>query len=318
MIHDLKYLQFHIVAIAISLFSFSSFGASPNGFDLTGSLIDEKLIMAGGPPKDGIPAIDNPVFIKPQQAKFLKADDRILGIQLDGISKAYPIAILNWHEIVNDHIGKSSFSITYCPLCGTGVAFSSRVNHNTLLDFGVSGLLYNSDVLLYDRQTQSLWSQIKSMAISGELKGLKLTKLPLTHTTWSGWQQAHPDTLVLSDKTGFDRDYSRDPYRGYEKSRSIYFQLSNRAPNDYHPKERVIGLEIDDKYKAYPLSEIDKTGKSRFADNFAGKTFYIDWDKSSQQVSLSDSSGKQIAAIEGFWFAWFAFHPQTEVYTAPR
>jgi len=259
------------------------------------------------------PTLDQPKFIAAKDAHYLKPADRILGIQINGKSKAYPIAILNWHEIVNDNINGSQFSITYCPLCGTGVAFSSKVTDKTL-DFGVSGLLYNSDVLLYDRQTESLWSQIKSQAISGELAGQKLTRLPISHTSWSNWLETHPETVVMSDQTGYSRDYSRDPYSGYENSRATYFQVTNKAPDYYHPKERVLGLEINNSYKAYPFSEIDKANTAQLTDNFAGKTFTIHWDKKNQQASITSSSGKEMMAIEGFWFAWFAFHPETEVF----
>ncbi len=304
-----------LFSAAITLFSsiFNCFAAPHNGFDLSNSLIDSNKILAGGPPKDGIPAIDNPVFISPRDATYLKHTDRILGIELNGISKAYPIAILNWHEIINDKIDNSSFSITYCPLCGTGVAFSSRVK-DRILNFGVSGLLYNSDVLLYDRQTESLWSQIKSQAISGNLQGEKLNRLPITHTSWSKWLATHPQTKVMSDQTGFSRDYTRDPYAGYEQSRATYFQVSNKAPDNYHPKERVLGLQVNDLFKAYPFSEIDKANTALLSDNFAGQTFNIHWDNKNQQASITDSSGKEMMAIEGFWFAWFAFHPETEVF----
>lgn len=291
--------------------------APHNGFDLSNSLIDTDSILIGGPPRDGIPAIDHPKFIKASTARNLQANDRILGIQLNGISKAYPIGILNWHEIVNDEINGTPFAITYCPLCGTGVAFSSQIDGENL-DFGVSGLLYNSDVLLYDRQSESLWSQILSQAISGDYQGRKLKRLPLTHTSWSAWIKTHPDSLVLSEQTGYSRDYRRNPYSGYEQSRNLYFQVSNKAPSIYHPKERVLGLQVGDKYKAYPFSEIDKVNKALIRDEFAGSQFQIHWDKQNQQASISDSSGMQISAIEGFWFAWFAFHPETEVFKASQ
>ena len=307
------------IGITVALIStiYTSFAAPYNGFDLSNSLIDKSLILAGGPAKNGIPAIDNPLFISPQDATYLNPSDRILGIQINNVSKAYPIAILNWHEIVNDEIKGSQFSITYCPLCGTGVAFSSRVNDKTL-NFGVSGLLYNSDVLLYDRQTESLWSQIKSMAISGELQGEKLQKLPITHTSWSNWLKTHPETTVLSDKTGYARDYSRDPYSGYEKSKATYFQVTHKAPDYFHPKERVLGLEINNQFKAYPFSEIDKASSTLLTDSFAGQNVNIHWDKNNQQASITDSTGKEMLAIEGFWFAWFAFHPETEVFKQTR
>lgn len=290
-----------------------AFAAPHNGFDLSDSLIDSKQILSGGPPRDGIPAIDKPKFLAADKADFLHDDARILGIELNGIRKAYPISILNWHEIVNDKIGGEYFAITYCPLCGTGVAFSSEVDGKQL-EFGVSGLLYNSDVLLYDRQSHSLWSQIKSQAISGPLRGRKLTRLPVTHTSWADWRSSHPGTLVLSTDTGYSRDYTRNPYQGYEKSRALYFQVSDQAPDTFHPKERVLGLEINGQFKAYPFSEIDKSGRVRIADRFAGEDITVHWDRDHQRATLRDRTGRQLPAIEGFWFAWFAFHPDTEVY----
>jgi hypothetical protein len=303
------------ITLAVGLIStIYAVTASPhNGFDLSGALIDSNKILAGGPAKDGIPAIDNPKFVSVVKAEHMQANDRILGIEINGISKAYPIGILNWHEIVNDKIKGQHFAVTYCPLCGTGVAFESSVSGNNL-DFGVSGLLYNSDVLLYDRQTESLWSQILSKAVTGEYKGIKLKRLPIEHTSWADWARQHPDTLVLSHKTGYARDYRRDPYSGYADSRTLYFEVSNKAPAYFHPKERILGLEIDDRFKAYPFSEIDKTGKSVIVDEFSGHKITLLWDKKNQQASVKDESGNAIAAIEGFWFAWFAFHPQTEVF----
>ncbi len=303
------------VAITCSLYALTSPAAPYNGFDLSHSLVDRSRILAGGPAKDGIPAIDQPHFVNPQQAAYLKPGDRILGIEIDGTPKAYPIKILNWHEIVNDRIGSTDFAITYCPLCGTGVAFASKMGKQTL-NFGVSGLLYNSDVLLYDRQTESLWSQIKSQAISGPMIGRKLQRLPITHSSWQSWRSAHPDTRVMSPQTGYSRDYDQDPYSGYEKSSTVYFRVEHKAPAWFHPKERVLGLEIDGQFKAYPLSEIDRVGKPRFEDRFAGQTVTLHWDQNSQQAGITDAEGQDIAIIEGFWFAWFAFHPDTSVFRA--
>jgi len=302
-----------LLFVAISLATSSVFAITLNGFNLDNALIDSSKIMAGGPPKDGIPAINEPKFVKVENALHMQENDRILGIEVNGVAKAYPIGILNWHEIVNDQIENVGFAVTFCPLCGTGVAFSSLVNGKHL-NFGVSGLLYNSDVLLYDRETESLWSQIISKAISGKLKGNKLQKLPVTHTTWVDWKETHPQTVVLSDKTGYSRDYRRNPYSGYEKSRGLYFQVTNKAPDNFHPKERVLGLEVDGKYKAYPFSEIAKTQGNTFNDQFNKKSVTIHWDKNNQKASITEPSGRQISVIEGYWFAWFAFHPDTEVY----
>lgn len=289
--------------------------APDNGFDLGNASIDRAQIMHGGPGKDGIPAIDQPSFIAADSADYLQADDRILGIDIDGTARAYPIAILNWHEIVNDRINDQAFAVTYCPLCGTGVAFSSDVG-NYQLDFGVSGLLYNSDVLLYDRQTESLWSQIKSEAVSGKLVGRELERLPLAHTTWADWRQQYPKTTVLSTDTGYSRDYQRDPYDGYAESRATYFQVSHQAPPAYHPKERVLGVELNGNFRAYPFIELQRAGQPVLQDDIDGERLTIRWDAEHRSASAHDARGQPIAAIEGFWFAWFTFHPQTTIFKA--
>ncbi len=286
-----------------------------NGFDLSASILPREQILHGGPPRDGIPALSDPKFIKPAKASFLDPADRVIGIRIGDEARAYPIRILNWHEIVNDEIDGRRFAITYCPLCGTGVAFDANIDGQAT-DFGVSGLLYNSDVLLYDRATESLWSQIMGMAISGERVGMKLVALPISHTTWRDWLEQHPATLVLSDDTGHFRDYGRDPYAGYEKSRHTYFAVNNEAPDNYHPKEVVVGLDVDGVYKAYPFIELDKQGKARFSDSVNGRRFEIDWDSANRSVTITDGDGNEVAAIQGYWFAWFAFHPDTEVFKA--
>lgn len=158
-----------------------------NGFDLQGALVPAEAILPGGPPRDGIPAIDRPRFVDAARSG-LAPKDRVLGLRLGREARAYPVRILNWHESVNDRVDGRPVAVTYCPLCGSGVAFDARVAGQEA-SFGVSGLLYNSDVLLYDRGTQSLWSQIMGRAISGPLKGTPLVSLPLTHTSWTDWRE---------------------------------------------------------------------------------------------------------------------------------
>lgn len=150
--------SFLILMIALTVFPVAQ-SQTKNGFDLGNSSILVEDIKSGGPPKDGIPAIDHPKFLSASKAS-LSNNDRILGVHENGIAKAYPIAIMNYHEIVNDLFGNKAVVVTYCPLCGSGIAFNAKINDQTL-SFGVSGLLYNSDVLLYDRETESLWSQLK-------------------------------------------------------------------------------------------------------------------------------------------------------------
>ncbi len=286
-----------------------------NGFDLSNAILPVEQILHGGPPRDGIPALSAPRLVAATEADYLRPEDRIIGIVLNGKARAYPVPILNWHEIVNDEIDGRRFAITYCPLCGTAVAFAAEIDGEAT-DFGVSGLLYNSDVLLYDRASESLWSQILGKAIAGPRVGKSLQTLPISHTTWRDWRARHPGSLVLSEDTGHFRDYRRDPYAGYEKSRATYFEVNNEAPDYYHPKEIVLGLEVDGVYKAYPFIELDRQGKSSFSDTLNGRQFHFDWDSANRSVEVSDGDGNPVAGIQGFWFAWFAFHPGTLVYRA--
>lgn len=285
-----------------------------NGFDLTGALVPAAQIESGGPPRDGIPAIDRPKFVKADEARFLQGDDRVLGVARNGIAKAYPVRILNWHEIVNDSFGAERIAVTFCPLCGTGIAYVSQAG-GKLLSFGVSGLLYNSDVLLYDRQTQSLWSQILAQAVSGPLKGAKLTPVALSHTSWADWKKRHPDTLVLSTDTGFTRDYGRDPYAGYAQDPTILFPVTGQSPR-YQAKEPVIGVEVGGKFKAYPFVELAKAKGGRVTDSLGGKPLTVRFDPEHRTGTVFDAQGKEIPSVIVYWFAWYAFHHDTEVFQA--
>lgn len=287
--------------------------ATMNGFVLDGALIPENEIFSGGPPKDGIPSIDRPAFVKATQASFLKDTDRVLALSRNGVSKAYPIRILNWHEIVNDQFGNEKIVIVYCPLCGSGTAAKAEIA-GRVLEFGVSGLLYNSDVLMYDRQTKSLWSQIMFQAVTGPMKGIALPPVPVVHTTWADWRQRHPETLVLSLETGFNRNYQVNPYDGYEREESIMFPVRFRSQG-YHPKEQVLGLVLDGKAKAYPFVELAKSS-GEVGDTLAGNNIRICYSHEHKAAEAFDAAGRPLPALTLFWFAWYAFHPQTEVYRA--
>jgi hypothetical protein len=304
-----------IYAILALTFSLQGHTKSKNGFELEGALIPVNEILAGGPPRDGIPAIYNPKFEPAAAANWLGGKDRVLGLIVDGQAKAYPIKILDWHEIVNDSVGSQHFAVTYCPLCGTGVVFAANIT-DTALVFGVSGLLYNSDVLLYDRNSESLWSQLLGKAVTGKLKGTLLPQIPVEHTSWKDWRARNSETVVLSRDTGAKRDYDRSPYNGYEKTKRLYFKVSNKSPNNYHPKERIIGVEVDGVYKAYPLSELSGNGMSRFEDHLNGKELAVHWNEEAQSGWITDSNGEQLPAISSFWFAWYTFHPETQIFEA--
>ena len=300
--------------VLLGLFvSISATAESRNGFLLDDALIPTQEIRSGGPPRDGIPSLDNPLFVTADKARFLRPNDRILGVELNGIERAYPIRILNFHEIVNDIIDGQPLVITYCPLCGSGMAFESTIDGKHL-KFGVSGLLYNSDVLLYDRQSASLWSQIAKTAVTGKMKGTKLNAIPVAHTTWRDWRTRHPETKVLSTETGFRRNYKVDPYPNYGRDRRLYFPVA-QEDRRYSRKAMVMGLETGGQFKAYPFSELKKSA-SQFTDTFQGQQFEVYYDNRNQTARILDANGDEIPTLIAFWFAWYAFHPGTEVYTA--
>ncbi len=303
-----------LLSLALLLFVWGSAATaeSKNGFDLDGALIPANEILSGGPPRDGIPAINDPKFLPADNAHHLQPADPVLGIVRNGVAKAYPLSILNLHEVVNDRFNGEGVVITFCPLCGSGMAYSAKIDGRTHT-FGVSGLLYNSNVLLYDRQTESLWSQLMAQAVSGPMKGTRLHSLPLSHTTWKEWRTRHPDTLALSPDTGYARDYSRNPYQEYLHSRSIWFPVGHTSKR-YHPKEQVMGVEIDGRFKAYPFVELGKTS-GMFDDRFAGQDLRIVFDKEHRNASVADANGRELPSVVTFWFAWYAFHPQTDVFT---
>jgi len=296
----------------LSYLLFNRLGIENTGFDLINTSVPRELIMSGGPAKDGIPSLDNPKFTFASNATFLHDTDRVLAIQFQGITKAYPIKIMNYHEVVNDNFNGHAVAITFCPLCRSGIAYSANIQGKKH-SFGVSGLLYNSDVLLYDRETESLWSQIMSTAISGALKGYQLTTIPMQNTTWKDWKQQHPNTLVLSSETGYRRDYSSNPYSGYELDNSILFPVAAQD-NRYHPKSLVLGIKIDGKFKAYPFSELEKI-ETELKDEFANQDLVIRYDKQHQNAQVLNSQGKALPSVVTFWFAWYAFHPEGIVFT---
>jgi hypothetical protein len=310
----MKALTLSLVLSILLLFS-PAWAESKNGFDLSKASIPADQIRQGGPPRDGIPAIDNPVFNSADEADWLQPGDRVLGMAIDGEARAYPVAILNWHEIVNDVVAGQPVAVTFCPLCNTGMVFDSRVDGEALT-FGVSGLLYQSDVLLYDRETETLWSQIWSEGVAGPKKGTQLTALPVRHTTWQAWQEAHPDTRVLSRDTGFRRDYLRDPYAGYEQSPTTLFPVSNQAPGPWHAKEWVLGVSFNGEHKAYPFEELEANAEAEFDDAIGGQSFTVLWDADHHSASI-EWQGEPLPSLTSFWFAWYAFYPGTEVFESP-
>ncbi len=210
-------------------------------------------IVPGGPPPDGIPAIDKPKFVTPKEADvWLNAKEPVLALEVNGDARAYPLQILTWHEIVNDTVGGRAVSVTYCPLCNSGIVFDRRIGDKTY-DFGTSGMLYKSDLVMYDRQTHSLWAQIEGRAIVGDLAGTRLAMLPANTLAYGEWKRLYPAAKVLSRDTGHGRSYGRNPYDRYDEPTSQPFLFFDKVDERLPPKERVVGILIGDRARAYPF-----------------------------------------------------------------
>lgn len=227
----------------------------PTADGLPGPLVDVDRLIPGGPPPDGIPAIDRPRFLRGADITFLDPGEPVLALEIGGEARAYPVQLLIWHEIVNDTVGGIPVAVTYCPLCNSALAFDRRAA-GRVLDFGVSGLLYNSDLVMYDRQTRSLWPQIDGRAVAGALTGTELTPYAVTTLTWAEWWQAHPDGWVLSRDTGHQRDYGRNPYVGYDTPGGDPFLFDAEADPRLPPKTRVLALHEEGDAVAVVLDQL--------------------------------------------------------------
>ncbi len=224
-------------------------------------------IVRGGPGKDGIPSIDAPVFLSREEAdEFLRPTNVVFGIEVDGDVRAYPQRILVWHEICNDVFGDRRIAVTYCPLTGSQIAFEGRASDGSPQTFGTTGNLVNSNLLMYDRKTDSDWPQILATAINGSQRGSTLTEVPLVWTSWERWAALHPETRVLGPDTGYFRDYSRDPYGGYDPdpagyyaSEGIWFPTMRRSDR-FLGKRVVFGTKVGDHRLAIPLKEFRSVG----------------------------------------------------------
>ena len=204
-----------------------------------------------GASRDGIPAIDDPKFVTSKGEKRPE-DELMVGVRINNTSKAYPHGILNWHEIVNDKIDDVYFSVVYCPLTGTATVWDRNIN-GQITTFGVSGFLYNSNVVPYDRNTNSNWSQMLQKSVQGTLSGNNADNLLVLETSLSTWKLVAGNFSLLSTKTGYSRDYGRNPYGNYPTNKTINFPI-NFEDNRLNPKERVLGVIIKGNAKAYRFS----------------------------------------------------------------
>lgn len=305
-------------------------------------------IVSGGPPRDGIPAVDSPRFVSAAEADaFLKDSDIVFGLVYEGVVRAYPQKVLVWHEIVNDVVAGVKLAVTYCPLTGTVLAFL-RVVDGAETTFGTSGSLLNSNLVMYDRATASYWPQVLGVAVTGKQVGKRLGEVPMVWTTWGRWKARYPQTEVLSRETGFLRSYGSDPYGSYE--RDSYYTVGGpffpvRHEDGRLPaKEVVVGLREGGDALAVAKAKVKEAGVLNLALGEKPVLFVYDEgldavvvysrlvggkvlsfrleggsfvDEGGVRWSLGGVSARgrleRLPAFDAMWFAWVAFYPETEL-----
>jgi hypothetical protein len=277
-------------------------------FNLDDLRIPQDDIRFGGPPKDGIPAISEPEMVPAGEADHLLDDDRIVAVTVGDASAAYPIRALMFHEAVNDIVGGVPLAIVYCPLCDSVTVVDRRLD-GTIREFGISGLLYNSNVLLFDRNDDSLWSQLGFEAISGPNAGRSLEHLPWELTSFARWRDANPTGRVMTFNTGHDRDYDKPPYGDYFMTDQLMFPVKAHDGR-LGRKIPVVGVVYGDVARAYPVDAVRKQGSISDAMGDARVVLRADGDVGVRVIETPP--GAQVAHT--FWFSWAAFHPGTEIY----
>lgn len=276
------------------------------GFDdATKKSVALDQLMQGCPARDCIPSIDNPKYVVAAKADHLTDDDLVVTLAYKGKYFAFPTRILDHHEIVNDTFAGVPLAITWCPLCGSAVGIERTVGGEETT-FGVSGVLYNSDLVLYDRSSETLWDQIEAKGIVGPMTDEQLTLVPVSMSKWGRWRTRHPDTSVLSTDTGFDKDYTQDRFAEYRESTRLFMPVSATSER-LHAKTVVYGFDLDGGEIAYTEEVLAEP----YTHEFAGEETL---------VAISDDgavsmqrNGETYYPIRLFWFAWYTFHPETSL-----
>ena len=279
-----------------------------NGFDLSNVTIDKKEIQQPLP-KDAIPAIHKPKFTTIAEAETkLKDTDKVLHFSHNGVHRAYPLRILDWHEVVNDDVAGKKVSITYCPLCGSGIAFAREFDKKTIT-LAVSGLLYRSDVLLYDKETNSLWSQLGMKCVAGPQAGTEMLPLVCPLSTFAVWKMKFPTGQVLSFDTGHKRPYSKTAYQKYKESDQMHkkYGLKN-VRTDLPVKTWVFGINTGK--STLCISEEQLMKNKTHTTVLDGKTLTFSTVDGTTKAVFDN---KDIPAVRSYWFAWQAFNPETKV-----
>lgn len=291
--------------------------------DGTKYIVDPSKIRGGGPRKggigvdQGIPALaeENIKFVSVSEAdEWIEDNELVLALEYKGVKRVYPLQILVFHELANDVVAGDELLISYCPLCGSGIAYDRAVvidGERVVTRFGTSGKLFNSNLVMYDEETDTYWQQIDGLAIVGELTGQELKEITIDTVAWRDWKVAHPDSEVLSQDTGMNRNYGNDPYGNYYEDSFLFFPVENEDDR-IHAKTPILGIEIDGVYKAYRKEDVKEEGLIEEVVN--GVNVKVEaLDDGRIRITNADS-GEEIVKEEDFWFAWFAFHPETELY----
>lgn len=316
-----KTLFFAVVLFGFAITACAQTGKTPEA-DLSGEkiqtlddgtkyIIHPSKIRSGGPPPDGIPSIDNPKFETVADAdEWLSDEELVIVLRMGDTVRMYPFPILVWHEIVNDTVDGEPILITYCPLCGSAIAYKREIDGQAV-EFGTSGKLYNSNLVMYDRQTSTYWTQIEGRAIVGELTGARLQPVSINTVAWGTWKELYPDAEVLSRDTGHRRSYGFDPYGSYYSDNYLMFPVEN-DDSRMHPKTVVYGIEVNGVHKAYRERDVLIAGT--IEDNVGGVKITVTADEFGAVEIRETAGGTEIVKERDFWFAWAAFHPDTLVF----
>ena len=257
-------------------------------------------IISGGPPRGGIPPLDSPTFTTLDLAnQWLDDKEPVISFEINGDTRAYPLQILTWHEIVNDVVGGVPVAVTFCPLCNTAIVFDRRLD-GVVFDFGTSGRLRNSDLIMWDRQTESWWQQLTGEAIIGQMAGRKLTFLPAPIVSWADFKGAHPLGQVLSKDTGFGRAYGRNPYAGYDDAGNPPFLFSGDLDGRLLPKERVAALTVGDVDIAFPFTTLEVEHVVNYSTNNQDFVVFFKMGTTSALDASSISSSRDVGATGVF------------------
>jgi hypothetical protein len=256
-------------------------------------------------PRDGIPAIDEPHFDAVSDVDWLADEEPVVALEVDGDARAYPLQIMTWHEIVNDKVGGVPVAVTFCPLCNTALAFERPVISGDATTFGTSGKLINSNLLMYDRATESLWPQVTGIALTGELKGMELRRIPAQIVSWAQFRASFPDGLVLNRDTGHSRQYGTNPYPGYDDVDRPPFLFEGEVDGRLAAVERILGVKAGDEAVAFPyfrLEEAATDGVAAVDAEVGDRPVVIMWrlGTASALDSSDIASSKDVGSIAAF------------------